>query len=390
MKYYYDSERFKSSIKLRELKDLVSIKAQPLAVEISKALFKDIYYYWTRRDTLGFVYTDFKYETKKSFGSTHKKLIGKGEKDLFKNIRDDFACLVMSRTLDKNFKTFMIGGEQGIVVSIDYFKEFLNIIRDSKNTVKLFLYKFETTQQEELIRGWLRNYKTFEEIKEEAPEDIDAIIDVLNKHKIEKPADLEKLIILAKAAGERIKSNYRFFENKLSEFKSKIDGNVDEMDVRDFMFENIWLLDFQYMSYSKKKEEAVSTGEIDISLLNDERGMSQAVVVELKKPSTPVVTTKYRGEEKPAILAEVGKAISQTIHYIEQKRGPYRTPKGIVIVGRKAGMKEKFLETFNRYLHGIEVLTYDDIYENAKGVIDFFKSMQEKQSTAIVPVPSVP
>lgn len=391
MKYYYDPERFKGSIKLKELKDLVSIKAKPLAAEISKALFKDINYYWTRRDTLGFVFTDFEYETGKSFGSTHKKLIGKGEKDLFKNIRDDYVCLVMSRTEDKNFREVKIGSEKGLVVNIDYFKEFLNIIRNSKNTVRLFLYKFETKQQEELIRGWLRNSSIFEEIRKEARiEDIDAMIAVINKHKIDKATDLDKLITLARATGEKIKSNYQYFENKLSEFKSKIDGNADETQVRDFMFENIWLLDFQYMSYSKKKEEEVSTGEIDISLLKDEFGMGQAVVVELKKLSKPVVTEKYRGIEKPAILAEVGKAISQTIHYLEQKKSPYRRLRGVVIIGRKTGTKEEFLGTFNTYLHGIEVLTYDDIYKKAEDVIDVFKSMQEKQSTAIVPVPSPP
>jgi ribosomal protein L19 len=391
MKYYYDPECFKSFMKLKELKDLVSIKAQPLADKISQALFKEIKFYWTRRDTLGFVFTDFDYQTGKSFGSTHKKLIGKGEKDLFKNIRDDYVCLVMSRTQDKNFREFNIGNEKGLVVNIDYFKEFLNIIRNSKNTVRFFLYRFETKQQEELIRGWLRNYGKFEEISKEARiEDIDAMIDVINKQKIDKATDLDRLITLARATGKHIQSNYQYFEKKLSEFKSKIDGNADEIQVRAFMFENIWLLDFQYMNYKKKKEEEVSTGGIDISLLKDELGISQAVVVELKKPSAPVVTEKYRGIEKPAILAEVGKAISQTIHYLEPKKNSYRTLRGLVIIGRKTGIKDEFLQTFNTYLHGIEVLTYDDLYKKAKDVIDVFKSNQEKPSTAIVPVPPSP
>lgn len=393
MKYYYDAERFKGSIKLEELKNFVSLKAKPLASEISKALFKGIKYYWTRRDTLGFVFTDFEYTSE----TAHKKLIGKGEKDLFKNIRDDYVCVVMSRTQDKNFREFRIGSEKGLVVNIDYFKEFINTIRNSKNSVRLFLYKFETKQQEELIRAWLRNYSKFEEIEKEARiEDIDAMIDVIRKYKIDKATRLEKLITLARATGEKIKSDYQFFENKLGEFKSKIDKDGDEIQLRDFLFENIWLLDFQYMSYRIEKEEELSTGKVDISLeidtslLKDELNISRAVVVELKKPSKPVVTTSYRGIEKPAILAEAGKAVSQTINYIELKKCPYKTTRGIVIIGRKTGLKDKFLDTFNSYLHGIEVLTYDDIYTRAKNVIDVFKSKQESQSTAIVPVTSVP
>jgi hypothetical protein len=385
MKYYYNLESFKSSVKLEELKDKVSIKAQPLSAKISEALLKEIKYYWTRRDTLGFVFTDFEYTS----DTGYKKLIGKGEKDLFKNIKDEYVCVVMSRTQDKNFREFSIENEKGLVININYFKEFLNVIRNSKNTVRLFLYRFETKQQEELIRGWLRNYSKFEEVKKEAGiEDIDALIDVIKKHKIDKAAVLDKLITIARATAERIRSDYPFFENKLSEFKSKIDGDVSENQVRDFIFDNIWLLDFQYMSYKKQKEEELSTGDIDISLLKDELNISRAVVVELKKPSKPVVTEKYRGIEKPAILAEVGKAISQTINYVELKKCPYKTTRGIVIIGRKTGVKEEFLKIFNSYLHGIEVLTYDDIHERAKNVVDVFK--QEKQSTPFAPVSSTP
>lgn len=389
MKYYYNPERFRSSMKLKELKDLVSTRAQPLAARISEVLFKEIKYYWTRRDTLGFVFTDFEYETGTLSEISYKRLIGKGEKDLFKSIRDDYVCLVMSRTQDKNFREINIDNEKGLVVNIDYFKEFLNIIRDSKNTVRLFLYKFEKKQQEELVRRWLRNYGSFEEIREKARiEDTDAMIDVIKKFNIDNASDLDRLVTIGRATGEKIKSNYQFFEKKLSEFRSKIDGDVNEIQVRDFMFQNIWLLDFQYMNYKKKKEEELSTGEVDISLLKDDLDISRAVVVELKKPSRQVVTENYRGIEKPAILAEVGKAISQTINYVELKKCPYKTTRGMVIIGRRTGVKEKFLEIFNSYLHGIEVLTYDDIYQRARDVIDAFRPKQENQSTAIVPVRS--
>lgn len=139
----------------------------------------------------------------------------------------------------------------------------------------------------------------------------------------------------------------------------------------------------------KKKEEEVSTGDIDISLLNDELGIERAVVVELKRPFKQLVTDTYRGKDKPVIVSEVGKAISQAIHYLETKKSPYRSLKGLVIIGRKGDLKDGFTKTFNSYLHGIEVLTYDDIYERAKDVIDIFKSNQESLADiTLAPPPS--
>ena len=157
-------------------------KARSLAVNLSQALFKDISYYWTTRNTFGYVFTDFEFTR-----TSYERVIGKGERDLFENTKNDYLCLVLSKTLDKNFRVFNLERHLGIMININYFKEFLTIIRDRKNTVKLFLYKFSTQSQEELIRNWLRNYTNFEEIRKETlVENIDSMIDVIKKHKIEK------------------------------------------------------------------------------------------------------------------------------------------------------------------------------------------------------------
>ncbi len=377
MKYYYDSDNLGSNLETDDLREILTPKAQTLAKEIGRALFRDITFYWTRRNTLGFVFADFDFDFELQTGA-YKRLIGKGEKEILESIKDHYRCLVVSRTLGTNFRVFKLDNDNlGLAVNLNYFKEFLSVIRDSKNTVRLFLYKFDTPQQEALIRGWLKNYASFEEISKEAlVNNIDTMIDVINKHKITNADDLDKLITIARAAGGQIQSNYEFFEKKLDSFKGLIDGDCDELEVRDFLFNQLWILDFQYMSYSKKKEEKIPIGDIDISLLNDELGIQRAVVVELKRPSKQIVSNHYRGEDKPVIVSEVGKAISQTIHYLEMKKSPYHNLRGIVLIGRKGDLKNEFLKTFNSYLHGIEVLTYDDVYERARDVIDLFKSNQ--------------
>jgi hypothetical protein len=383
MKYYYDPDHFSNNIELELLKASVDIKAKQLNMEIEEAFGKKIRHYWTRRDTLGYVFTDFEYASE----GTYKRLIGKGEKDLFKNIREKYTCVVLSTTQDKNFREFDLGTEKGIIINVDNFKEFLTVLRNSKNTVTLFLYKFENKRQEDLIKAWLRNYPIFEKVTQEAQaEDIDTIRNVIKKLKIETPAELEKLIEITRATSQNIKSNLKYFEDKLKEFKTKLDEDVSEPQIRDFLYDNIWLLDFQYSSYDRAKEETVQSGRIDIILVKDNFGLSRAVIVELKKPSAQVTTEKWRTKENPAIVAEVGHAISQAINYIQSKKSQYTIPKGIVIIGRKAGLSEKFLEAFSYYLHGIEVLTYDHIYENAEKVIDHFKPKPETQCRDIVPL----
>ena len=96
---------------------------------------------------------------------------------------------------------------------------------------------------------------------------------------------MDKIITIARASGEKIRSGYEFFDSKLQRFKELIDSDVDEDEIRDLLFDCILILDFQYLYYRKNKEESVSKGEIDISLFKDEFGLSRIAVVELKKSS---------------------------------------------------------------------------------------------------------
>jgi len=195
---------------------------------------------------------------------------------------------------------------------------------------------------------------------------------LIKEQKINEPSDLQKLIEIRTASEETIKESRPVFEAILEDFRKKIDSDIDEIEIRNFVFENMWLVDFQYLNYKKVKEDEISVGDIDISLHSNQLGTNSIAILEFKKPSKEIITTNYRGEEKPAILAEVGKALSQTIHYIENKKQPYRIIEGIVIMGRKKELKDEFINNFNTYLHGIKILTFDDLYRNAKTIVEAF------------------
>jgi hypothetical protein len=154
------------------------------------------------------------------------------------------------------------------------------------------------------------------------------------------------------------------------------------------------MIDIQYQFYQKKiRKEPVDVGEIDISLYQDAIGIERVAIIELKRAGKEIISEAYRGPKKPVIMAEFGKALSQTIHYVESRRTRSRVIEGILIIGRKSEVKDWFIEKFNEYLHGIRVLTYDDIIENATNVLKLLRDMElEKTSYSIEPVetPSAP
>jgi len=374
VKYYFVLNNLQSrNGSLKQIRREIESFVIDIADELSATLNKDIRYYWTMRNTFGFIFTDFEWSR-----GQYERLIGKGEIDLFDRLKDDFDYVVLSRTTDRNFRIRNVNDKKVIIINLTHFKEFLNIIRDKTNTVKLFLYKFEDKSQEELIRSWLRNYEKFEEVKEEARiTDVDSMLEVLNKYKIENSSDLDKLIVLGIETMKKI-SQIQIFESDLQEFKGYIDGETSEEVLHDFLFNHLWLIDFQYMLYRKKKKEILEVGQPDITVYKDAFGIERIAIIELKRADQEIITTAYRGEKKPVILAEVGKAISQTIHYLEELKSKNKILEGIVIVGKKKEIKDTFIENFNTYLHGVKVMTYDEIYDRAKNIIDILKQASEK------------
>ena len=120
---------------------------------------------------------------------------------------------------------------------------------------------------------------------------------------------------------------------------------------------------------------------MDISLYHDAVGIERVAIIELKKSGKEIVSDKYRGEKKPVITSEFGKALSQIIHYIEDKRTRTRVVEGVLIIGRKRDVKDWFIEKFNTYLHGIRVMTYDDVIENATNTLKMLRQLEFERTS---------
>lgn len=383
MPYYFRPDQ--SIRSLKKLKEYQKSRAESIAQQLANLLHASIRHYWTRRDTFGFVFADFEYTQK-----GHQRLIGKGELDLFRRVKEDFYCVVLSTSLTRNFDIFQLGQRKGIRINLAYFKDFLSVLRDSSKTVRLFLYRFDKQNDEELIRRWLKNYDGFDRVQLETRTDADWMRGTIEKYDIQDAESLEAIITLARATQSKAWAKLEPYEEKLTAFQKLVDRDAEESDLHDFLFNNLWMIDVRYQLYQKKiKKEPLDVGQVDIALYKDAIGIERVAIIELKKAGKEIITESYRGVNKPAIMAEFGKALSQTIHYVESLRTKRRTIEGIVIIGRKKDVKDWFVDKFNEYLHGIKVLTYDDILDDARNVVKMLREMEDELAKVALPEPEI-
>jgi hypothetical protein len=214
--YYFEATQF-GSLPLDDLKLQIESEIRPIAQSIANKLHQDLELVWTRRDTFGYVLIDFEDGRGK-----YERLIGRGEVDLFRKLRSTYYCVVLSKKIDRNFKEFEINGRRCVRVNLTYFKEFLSVIRDRSRTVGLFLYRFSSNNEEELVRRWLRSYPSYKEVRKEAAlKDIDAITEILDRYDVKTRQDLEDLITIARTTSGRIQKARPTSDRDLMNFRQR-------------------------------------------------------------------------------------------------------------------------------------------------------------------------
>lgn len=387
-KYYYKIEDYQRAyperIKTKRLQEWTKHVAFDIAKKnIHKILAlthssKGIYIHWTSRDTFGFILTDFE----KPGGARY--IIGKGRKQLFEKIKDDYYCVVISDSLPHNFRTFEIEeGKTGIIINIDYFKRFSEVIR-YENFVGLFLYKFDTEEVGRIIRSWITDSpERFKKLIEEQQITFTDVANMLENYKIESLDELSNFLrFTTKIIKSRIEQNYYLFEARLEEFKELVDKEKKleesnytgrkniENEIRNFLRINPWIIDF---TYDEKSVESKIHKDADVILVESYLNLKKAVILEIKVPTDDTLK-KYRG--KDAFKVIIPNAISQVIHYMveamdksKEKNNSKIIVEGLVVVGR---YEEDFVWIFNQFLHGITITTYQELYDDTKRRLDHF------------------
>ena len=369
MKYWFKSSLYESDSECYTYNDKLKVykvkkKTRPLAEKIAKELsiktgFSLLRPYWITINLFGWIFCDFIPEGKS------RAIIGGGYKRLFELIKNEYKFAILSSDIDENIIIFE--DIPAIVINIKFFREFIKTFSNPSKRVELFLYRLPDSESE-IIKRWIRG--TPEALKKDnnkiTPRDI---IEIISKHPEVFKSDKNIELVLNKSKEFFILNNLSKMEQALNKLKEYIDNSSSEDELNKHLLENPWLISFEYANLQTERHDY-----FDLHIFSKKWDISKDVVVELKTANKKT-ENKYSTHE--VISAEVGKAISQCINYLESNKEIF--DKGKVIIGKD---ETKSLIKLNKYLHNIEVLTYGQIYEKAKRVLDFIKAGIQDSSEA--------
>ncbi len=364
MKYYFsrihksDLLNLSDATRLKYLKERSYKHLKSFSRELANILGFGLAPFWISRTTFGAVLCDF-HPTK-----TGPTIIG-NHKALFDLICEEVDYLVLSENLDRNIQYQDIDDKKILVININRYKKFIKTFTDKFKRIKLFLFTKLNPEEEELINNWI----------DSKPRDLpkgtvssEEVIKILSKNSPEKMSkDISRLEFIKE---NKIISRLEIYEQQLKEFEEKVkNSNILESDLRKSLFEKMWIIDFKYneSQFEKIQEYEVGVGIIDIWISKNKIGTNN-MIIELKLPHKPL-TLNYRN--KLAIRSEVGKGLSQLIHYLEDRKKPYKINNGVLIIGREDD--NHFVDIFNQYLHGIKIKTYGQLIEDCRSIINNFK-----------------
>lgn len=387
MNYYYNPES-KSDVKTSkgkyitwklkdETEDDADLILQKIQAQVKKITHesRELQKHWNGVNTFGWIFVDYDIPE-----DAYWNIIGSGHLDLFEIIRNDYSCLVLSKKMPFNMRDIETHGYRVLIININYFKKFAKAIT-KKNFVNLFMYKFTDPEVEKIIRSWLIEKPDKLQIILTAKDvSISDIATLVEKYKITTLAELSDLLDNAtRILKSRIEENYKLFDEKLTEFETMMNEEKIEVDVgkksnlenklKKHLKENPWIIDFTY----NEKDVDVKTHEfVDVLLIGSYLSYKKGLVIELKRPDTSTIK-EYR--DRNAITATVGNAISQLIQYTKEiyenttKENTKTFFEGLIVIGNDMN---DFLPYFNRFLHGISVKTYREIYEDARKRLNTF------------------
>lgn len=192
-------------------------------------------------------------------------------------------------------------------------------------------------------------------------------------------------------------------KEKLAQFEKELDKASKESWWKDFFEGNKWIfgygLNYQIL---REEEPQPSLGGVKLDGTGAQRGdslhstvgdLNFTVLVEIKTPSTPLLQGKTEIRSGTWSLSkDLTDALTQiqtNVHQWERKgadepenrdrletRKVYTVkPKGIIVIGllRSFGESRSKRETFQRFrqsVHGIEILTFDEVYNRAKFIVE--------------------
>lgn len=308
--------------------------------------------YWTTISAFGWVFCDYEPE---KLGSS---ILGNGGKNLAELLKQEYKYIILSMFIDSNIEEFDYQNKKGLIINIKFFKEFVKVFSSPAKRAELFAYKFKSETELLIVKRWMNSRPS--DLKQEDKKIFSKdILKSLNENKQFFTSNSNTSRALEIIQKQSVISQYDTMKESLNKFRKMINEvKTSEMDINKFLLENIWIISFDYANLDTKKDK-----DYDIHLADKKWNLGRDIVIELKKAGKKTQVSYSKHE---VISAEVGKAISQCINYMEEEKEMFE--RGIVILGRTP---TKAIKRMDKYLHKIELMTYDMIYQRAKRVLDF-------------------
>ncbi|VVB59466.1 Uncharacterised protein [uncultured archaeon] len=329
---------------------------------------------WTKINTFGYVFFDADFEKDKN------KNIVLGEKYLAEFIKNDKefsdSVIVFSKDLDDSWSFRATNNPKILLININRFNEFFTKW-SNKDTINFFFFRLKSDEEKALFDVMVR--KNYEHIM--GKNELKTIEYLQNKGYSVNKGDATPVPILLGNVAKAIAENVEKYSKTLEEFKTKIfSKDENEQTIRKWLLEsgkkgdfpNFWILGWEYLSYN----EGIY-GKNDVRLRKMDS--HDLLIVEFKDPNDRT-SRIYSTQE--VLATKVHQGISQAIGYLCEENKKSMRAKAIVIIGRKreeiwedknADLERK-MRDMNYFLHNIELITFEDLYERAQARLEFIKS----------------
>jgi hypothetical protein len=275
----------------------------------------------------------------------------------------------------------------------------------SKFLNQYFPKKFKSDKQA-YIKGSI--YSLLDQVGEKAPiskEDYDAMLKLVVSRLEGQNIESKKVVIATKEKIEK-----RFLEDAIKEYKKlltqKLDTNQLEKKWESFFKDNSWIVSnlfslpvflFANQAYVGGKEIFNTNGKITDFLFKNSL-TDNLTVIELKTHKTRLLAKKpYRGKDVYSLSEDLSGAINQVLdqkqnllnefHNLRSKAGKgdwfesYNS-KCLIIAGSTKDLPEKGVrsfEIFRNNLHGVEIITFDEVLQKVEAFLTLLKSGKKKK-----------
>lgn len=326
---------------------------------------------WTSIDTFALVFADNDDFKKR------KKIVGKGAKQLFGIIKNDYDFIVLSNSGDNWKPVTLMDNRRVLIINTDLFKKFLEIFSNNESKIKLFLCELNDDTKLVINNWWLGLEKKFErKTKEEltnmyALEDsnLQPLSSEMVKH--DKQRRFINYLFLEQMR-QKISNYYEILNNFEKDVKDRI---KKEPELNKILIKNPWIIDIQYEFSPKPEPQETISRTVDMQVVDNLFGIDKHILVECKRPD--VSTVLHRKEVRKPESKVIG-AISQCIVEMEKFRDKKIRTTGIVIAGRSV---DSDIKIFNDYIHNIKIISYEELIERARARLNFFRTKFNFQSS---------